>query len=120
MREERGHLAGDIQINEPYTLWGSIAGNVSVAKGGKASTCARYIYGNLNVLPGGRVHIFGNVSGNLIVSDKSKVIHSGTLGGDATNRGGRLYIDALGKVLGKVRTLEGETTIEPQARISQQ
>jgi cytoskeletal protein CcmA (bactofilin family) len=119
MREERGHLAGDIQINEPYTLWGSIAGNVSVAKGGKFYMRGA-IYGNLNVLPGGRVHVFGNVSGNLIVSDKSKVIHSGTLGGDATNRGGRLYIDAQGKVLGKVRTLEGETTIEPQARISQQ
>ena len=119
MREERGHLAGDIAINEPYTLWGSIAGNVSVGKGGKFYMRGA-IYGNLNVLPGGRVHIFGNVSGNLIVSDKSKVIHSGTLGGDATNRGGRLYIDALGKVLGKVRTLEGETTIEPQARISQQ
>ena len=118
MREERGHLAGDIAINEPYTLWGSIAGNVSVGKGGKFYMRGA-IYGNLTVLSGGRVHIFGNVSGNLTVADKSKVIHSGTLGGDATNRGGRLYIDATGKVLGKVKTLDGETTIEPQARISE-
>lgn len=119
MREERGHLAGAIAINEPYTLWGSIAGDVTVGKGGKFYMRGA-IYGNLTVLPGGRVHIFGNISGNLIISEKTKVIHSGTLGGDATNRGGRLYIDATAKVLGKVKTLEGETTIEPQARISNQ
>ena len=118
MREERGHLAGEIGINEPYTLWGSIAGDVNVGKGGKFYMRGA-IYGNLNVLPGGRVHVFGNVSGNLSVAEKSKVIHSGTLGGDAVNRGGRLYIDATAKVLGKVKTLEGETTIEPQAQIAQ-
>ena len=78
----------------------------------------RAIYGNLNVFRGGRVHVFGNVSGNLTLVEKTKVIHSGTLGGDALNQGGRLYIDATAKVLGKVKTLEGETTIEPQARIS--
>jgi cytoskeletal protein CcmA (bactofilin family) len=117
MREERGHLAGDVQINEPYTLWGSIAGTVSVIKGGKFYMRGA-IYGNLNVLSGGRVHVFGNVSGNLTLVEKSKVIYSGTLGGDAVNQGGRLYIDATAKVLGKVKTLEGETTIEPQARIS--
>ena len=117
MREERGHLAGDVQINEPYTLWGSIAGDVNVGKGAKFYMRGA-IYGNLNVLSGGRVHVFGNVSGNLTLVAKSKVIHSGTLGGDAVNQGGRLYIDATAKVLGKVKTLEGETTIEPQARIS--
>jgi len=118
MREERGHLAGDVSINEAYTLWGSIAGDVHVGKGGKFYLRGA-IYGNLNVLPGGRVHVFGNVSGNLTVAEKTKVIHSGTLGGDAVNRGGRLYIDASGKVMGKVKTLEGETTIEPQAQIAQ-
>ena len=30
MREERGHLRGNLVIDEPYTLWGSIAGTVSV------------------------------------------------------------------------------------------
>ena len=118
MREERGHLAGDTSINEPYTLWGSIAGDVNVGKGGKFYMRGA-IYGNLNVLPGGRVHVFGNVSGNITVAEKTKVIHSGTLGGDAVNRGGRLYIDATAKVLGRVKTLEGETTIEPQAHIAQ-
>ena len=118
MREERGHIGGDIAINEPYTLWGSIAGNVTAGKGAKLYIRGA-IYGNLSVLPGGRVHIFGNISGNLALSEKTKVIHSGTLGGDATNRGGRLYIEATAKILGKLRTLDGETTIEPQARISE-
>jgi hypothetical protein len=118
MREERGHLGGDVSIIEPYTLWGSIAGNVSVGKGGKFYVRGA-IYGNLSVLPGGRVHIFGNVSGSLTLAEKTKVVHSGTLGGDAINRGGRLYIDAIGKVLGRVKTVSGETTIEPQAQIAQ-
>ena len=119
MREERGHIAGDQVILEPYTLWGSVAGNVTATKGAKFYMRGA-IYGNLAVLPGGRVHIFGNVSGNLTVSEKAKVIHSGTIGGDVTNRGGRIYIEATAKVLGKVRTLSGETTIEPQARISEE
>jgi len=119
MREERGHLAGEVAINEPYTLWGSVAGNVAAGKGAKFYMRGA-IYGNLTVLPGGRVHIFGNLSGNLMLSEKTKVIHSGTIGGDVINRGGRLYIEANAKVLGKVKTLDGETTIEPQARISEE
>ena len=35
MREERGHVKGNIVIDEPYTLWGSIAGNVTAVKGSK-------------------------------------------------------------------------------------
>jgi len=91
---------------------------VNVGKGAKFYLRGA-IYGNLNVLPGGRVHVFGNVSGNLSVSQKTKVIYSGMLGGDAVNRGGRLYIDATAKILGRVKTLEGETTIEPQAHVAQ-
>ena len=119
MREERGHVAGDKIITEAYTLWGSIAGNVTASKGSKLYVRGA-IYGNLTVAAGGRVHIFGNLSGNLVVLEKAKVIHSGIIGGDATNRGGRLYIEATAKILGKLKTLEGETTIEPQASISQQ
>ena len=119
MKEERGNLAGDYVISEPFTLWGSIAGNVTATKGAKFYVRGA-IYGNLAVLPGGRVHVFGNVSGNLTVSEKTKVIHSGMLGGDAINRGGRLYIEATAKVLGKVKTIDGETTIEPQAHISEE
>ncbi|MDB5290543.1 MAG: hypothetical protein JWL69_1784 [Phycisphaerales bacterium] len=117
MREERGNLAGDLAINEPMTLWGSIAGDVTAGKGSKFY-CRGTIYGNLTVEPGGRVHIFGNITGNLVIKEKTKVIVSGVLGSDVTNLGGRLYIDATAQVMGKVRTQSGETTIEPQARIA--
>jgi|SRR5579884_572133 len=118
MREERGQLAGDQVISEPYILWGSIAGDVVADKGAKLYIRGA-IYGDLIVRPGGRVHVFGNISGDLTLLEKTKVIHSGILGGDAINKGGRLYIDATAKVMGKVRTLDGETTIEPQAQIAE-
>jgi cytoskeletal protein CcmA (bactofilin family) len=117
MREERGNLAGNQVISEPYTLWGSVAGDVTAAKGSKFYLRGA-IYGNLIVSRGGRVHIFGNISGSLMVAEKAKVIHSGMLGGDAINNGGRLYIDGTAKVLGKVKTNAGETTIEPQAQVA--
>jgi cytoskeletal protein CcmA (bactofilin family) len=116
MREERGQIAGDVTIEEPYTLWGSIAGDVSVAKGGKFYLRGA-IYGSLTIKPGGRVHVFGNISGDMTVMQKTKVIHSGVVGGDVINLGGRLYIDATGQVVGTVRTMAGETSIEPHARI---
>jgi cytoskeletal protein CcmA (bactofilin family) len=117
MREERGNIAGNVVITEPYTLWGSIAGNVTISDGGKVYIRGA-IYGNMTVTPGGRAHIFGNVSGNLTIAVKTKVIHSGILGGDAINNGGRLYIDANAKVLGKVKTYDGDTTIEPLAQVA--
>ena len=107
MREERGQLKGDVVIDEPYTLWGSIAGNVTAVKGSKFYARGT-IYGDLTVLHGGRVHVYGNVTGNLLVKDGAKVIHSGTVGGDAINRGGRLYVDAFGKIRGELKTEEGE------------
>jgi len=118
MREERGQLAGDITIDEPYTLWGSIAGDVTVSKGAKFYMRGA-IYGSMTVKPGGRVHVFGNISGDMTVMQKTKVIHSGVVGGDVTNLGGRLYIDATAQVVGRVKTMAGETSIEPQARIGQ-
>ena len=111
MREERGQLRGDIVNDEPYTLWGSIAGNVTAVKGSKLYVRGA-IYGNLTVLHGGRVHVYGNVTGDLVVKDGAKVIQSGNLGGDAINLGGRLYIDSIAKITGDVRTEEGQTTIE--------
>ena len=112
MREERENLTGDQTIAEPYTLWGSVAGNVSAVKGSKFYVRGA-IYGDLTVLHGGRVHIYGNITGNLFVKDGAKVIHSGVLGGDANNFGGRLYIDQKAKVMGRVRTEEdGQTTVE--------
>jgi len=113
MREERGQVAGPLVVSEPYTLWGSVGGDVFVVEGGKFYLRGA-IYGNLHVEYGGRVHIFGNITGNLKVARGSKVIHSGTIAGDATNEGGRLFIDAIAKIHGKIKTLKGETKIEPK------
>jgi len=103
MREERGQLSGDQLVYEPYTLWGSVGGDVRVIQGGKFYLRGA-IYGNLTVEYGGRVHVFGNVTGNLVVQRGAKVIHSGVLGGDAVNEGGRLYFDATAKVMGRIKS----------------
>jgi hypothetical protein len=60
---------------------------------------------------GGRCHIFGRIAGSLTVKRGAKVIHSGVLGGNATNEGGRLYIENTSVINGKVKTLKGETKI---------
>lgn len=116
MREERGNLAGDVLINEPYTLWGSIAGTVTALQGSKFYMRGA-IYGDLEAENGGRIHVLGNISGNVSVKPGSKVIIGGTIGGDCVNHGGRLYIEATGRVLGKVKTHSGDTKIEPDAKV---
>jgi cytoskeletal protein CcmA (bactofilin family) len=117
MREERGNIAGNFTIAEPYTLWGSIVGTVTAAQGSKFYLRGA-IYGDLNVAPGGRVHVLGNISGNVVVSEKAKLVLGGAVGGNVTNlSGGRLFIEATAKVLGRVRTHDGgETKIEPGAK----
>ncbi|HMB96315.1 MAG TPA: hypothetical protein VKK61_09775 [Tepidisphaeraceae bacterium] len=109
MREERGQLSGGIVVYEPFTLWGSVGGNVTVIERGKFYLRGS-IYGDLIVEYGGRVHIYGNITGNLIVADGAKVIHSGVLGGDAINNGGRLFVDAGAKIVGKIKTRAGGET----------
>src|SRR4051812_2719194 len=79
MRDERGKISGDLTISEPYTLWGSLAGNVSVVEGGKFYLRGS-IYGNVVVEPGGRAHLLGNVSENLTVCQEGKAILGGALG----------------------------------------
>lgn len=116
MREERGQLKGNLVVGELFTLWGSVGGKVTVVEGGKLYVRGS-IYGDLDVQYGGRVHIFGNVQGNLKVHRGAKVIHSGVLGGDATNLGGRLYIELASTINGKVKTKKGETHIEKPQRI---
>lgn len=116
MREERGQLRGDQVISEPYTLWGSVAGNVTAANGCKFYVRGT-IYGDLDVTYGGRVHVYGNVTGNLMVKDGAKVIVSGTVGKDAINSGGRLYIEPSAEVRGTVRTEDGETQVDPNAKV---
>ena len=113
MREDRGAVAGPLVVHEPYTLWGTCGGTVTVVEGGKFYMRGS-IYGDLNVEYGGRVHVYGNITGNLSVARGSKVILSGTVAGDAVNDGGRLYVDTLGEIKGKTRTLKGETRVEPK------
>jgi|SRR5580704_11847524 cytoskeletal protein CcmA (bactofilin family) len=116
MREERGQLGGTLVVSEPFTLWGSIAGNVTVVEGGKFYMRGS-IYGNLDVEYGGRVHIYGNVTGNLKVARGAKVIHSGIIVGNAINEGGRLFVDGTASIEGKVKTLKGETKLEPKPTV---
>jgi predicted acyltransferase (DUF342 family) len=113
MREERGQVAGDVVVYEPFTLWGSVGGSVKVIEGGKLYLRGS-IYGDLVVEFGGRVHIYGNLTGNLTVERGAKVIHSGVIGGDAINQGGRIFIEAGSKVAGKIKTRSGETTVDPK------
>jgi hypothetical protein len=115
MREERGRLPGGTVINEPMELWGSVGGHVSVVDGGKLYMRGA-IYGDLTVEDGGRVHVYGNVQGNILVKEGAKVIHSGICGRDVINDGGRLVVDGLAKVMGKIKTKSGETKLEGKHR----
>ena len=117
MREERGQLKGNQVVSEPYTLWGSVAGDVTVVKGSKFYMRGT-VYGDLTVLHGGRVHVYGNVTGTMIVQDGAKVILSGTIGQDCINEGGRLTLDGAAHVMGKlIRSEDGETLVDPHAII---
>jgi cytoskeletal protein CcmA (bactofilin family) len=111
MREERGKITGDLVIDELYTLWGMIVGNVRVVKGGKFYMRGS-VYGNVTVEADGRAHLFGHVQGNLVVTRYAKVIHSGVLSGNVDNRGGRVFIELTGRVEGKIKNKKGAETIE--------
>ena len=110
MKEERGTIAGDWTVAEAITLWGSVGGNVTVAEGGKLYMRGA-VYGDILVEYGGRLHIFGRVVGTLTVKRGAKVIHSGVLGGDAINQGGRLFIETTSVINGKIKTIKGETKV---------
>lgn len=116
MREERGRIQGNVVVYEPFELWGSIAGDVRVIEGGKLYVRGA-IYGNLTAEQGGRVHNFGRITGKVIVYQGAKVINSGVIGGHAINKGGRLYVDGMGTVGGKVKAKKGDTVIEPGAKV---
>ncbi|HEY1628521.1 MAG TPA: hypothetical protein VGF52_01610 [Tepidisphaeraceae bacterium] len=119
MREERGQISGDVVVYEPFTLWGSIGGNVSVIQGGKFYLRGS-VYGDLSVEYRGRVHIYGNLTGNLTIVHGAKVIHSGIIGGDVLNDAGRLYVDAGSKIIGKIKTKnDGQTTLDPKYKPSE-
>ncbi|MEM1013471.1 MAG: hypothetical protein AAGI46_14775 [Planctomycetota bacterium] len=113
MREERGRHIGDMTVDDKFTLWGSVSGDLRIVEGGKCYVRGN-VGGDLLVDFGGRCHLYGHVAGNLQLFRGSKVIVSGTIGGVASNKNGRLYIDQHGRVLGRIKT-EGkhaETTTE--------
>jgi len=116
MHEERGQLTGNQVIDRGVDLWGNIVGNVSVVDGGKMYVRGN-IYGDMTVYDGGRVHIYGNITGNLTIKDGAKVIHGGVVGGNVINDGGRLFVDYNAKVLGKLKTRSGETTVDPHSEV---
>ena len=116
MREERGQIAGDVIVYEPFTLWGGIGGDVKVIERGKLYIRGA-VYGDVVVEYGGRMHIFGRVTGNVTVHRGAKIIHSGVVGGDLINEGGRIFIDHVAKIMGKVKTEKGETTVQPAPRV---
>lgn len=110
MREERGQIRGDVVVYEPFTLWGSITGNTTVIAGGRFYLRGT-VYGHLEVEEGGRVHVLGNVVGRLTVHPRAKAVVSGQIGGDARNRGGRLYINPGGQIFGDLKTRNGGETL---------
>jgi hypothetical protein len=112
MRQERGHLPGGVVINEAVELLGSVGGNVTVADGGKLYLRGT-IYGDLIIERGARVHIFGQIQGSVMVNKHSKVVHSGVIGGDLVNDGGRLFVEKISKIGGKLKTHSGRTKVEP-------
>ena len=113
MKDERGRVYGDITINERYTLWGAVSGDVRVVEGGKVWLRGN-IGGDLIVDFGGRVHVYGHVGGDLLMFRGSKVILSGVIAGNASNKDARLFIDRNGRVLGRTKTTgkHAETQIE--------
>src|SRR5947207_15277981 len=110
MHEERGTIAGDWTVSEPTTLWGSVGGNVTIAEGGKLYLRGA-VYGDITVEYGGRLHIFVRVAGSLTVKRGAKGIHSGLLGGDATNPGRRLFIENTPVINRKINTIQGEAKV---------
>jgi len=118
MREERGQILGDVTWAEKVEFWGSISGTLTVADGGKVYMRG-VIYGDLVVQDGGRVHVYGNVGSDLIVHEGAKVIHGGTVTGNLINQGGRLFVEQVAKVLGRVKARKGETKFERGSPLAQ-
>ena len=103
MKEERGRINGDITINEPYTLWGTVGGDLRVVEGGKVYVRGNVV-GDLICDFKGRVHVYGHVGGDIILFRGAKLILSGVCAGNVQNQNARFYTDENGQVLGRVKT----------------
>jgi hypothetical protein len=117
MREERGIFAGKHIFSDEVDFWGSVTGDAHIVHGGKVWLRGN-IYGNLTVTQGGRAHIFGQVTGTLTVKEGAKVILGGIVG-NVINQGGRLYIEASAKILGKLKKKAGETVVDAKAQVGE-
>lgn len=113
MREERGRVIGDMTVDDKFTLWGGVTGDLRVVEGGKCYVRGN-VGGDLIVDFGGRVHVYGHIAGDMTLFRGSKVILSGTVGGGVSNKNARLFVDSNGRVLGKIKTMgkHAETTTE--------
>ena len=60
-------------------------------------------------------HIYGTITGVIIITPHSETNLHGTINGDIINNDGVLKI--YGTVIGKVHTLKGETIIDKRAKI---
>lgn len=118
MREDRSNLVGNQEFAEAVDFWGSITGNLNITDGGKVYLRGN-VYGSVLVSDGGRTHIFGQVTGDLVVEKGAKVILEGIVGRDAINRGGRLYVEASAKILGKLKRRDGETHVDSKAQVKE-
>ena len=96
MRTEQGKIEGDLVLEDGLQLQGMVTGNT-------------------NVKNGGTLELRGTCLRNLFLEEGAEVQLYGTVVGSVTNRGGRLLI--YGVVKGDVRTLAGETWIDPKAVI---
>src|ERR1700733_8922198 len=103
MRKERNKIVGDQTINELYTLWGMIVGNVTVVEGGKLYLRGS-IFGSLSIAPGGRAYFFGWVRGAVAAEKKARLLDRGSVVGHLISRGGRIHFDLAPKTGGKVTT----------------
>lgn len=113
MREERGRHVGDMTVDDRFTLWGGVTGDLRIVEGGKCYVRGT-VGGDLIVDFKGRVHVYGHVAGNLQLFRGAKVILSGTVGGSAANQNARLFVDKHGRVLGRIKTTGkyAETSVE--------
>ena len=118
MREERGAFKGKHIFSDEVDFWGSVTGDAHIVHGAKVYLRGN-IYGNLTVTQGGRTHIFGQVTGSLTIKEGAKVILGGIVGRDVINQGGRLYIEASAKILGKLKKKAGETEIDAKAQVGE-
>ena len=96
MEEIQGESQGSQEISDHVTLRSMIEGDVTV-------------------LNGGVLNLYGMVTGSVVVEHGGTVLLHGTVGHDVTNRGGRLEV--YGTVIGRLVDEAGTTFVDPEAAV---